>query len=180
MWSGPPAWTTDISTASGGITDHDGEMRRSVPESELFLISGLLCGPEPGNPVTGRRFGGLGLCLHELRLLYIIPWTQQGKDHMSTSTLSLTCHHYCISCSASLHSTCASLFFYLFHLCVILVPARMEVFIVTGMSLHWDKASGCRQCSATFRNKTTLQEKFERLIWSHEDVKTQRPRAVQV
>lgn len=52
-------------------------------------------------------------------------------------------------------------------------PAQGIVLIVTEMSLHWDKVNGCRRCSAAFRNKTTLGEKFEHLIWSHGDMKTQ-------
>lgn len=117
LWSGAPARTADTNTASGGITDHDGPLRKSNPESESFLILGFCCSPEPGDPMARRRFGGLGLCLYKLRLLYIVPWTQQGKDNMLTSALSLTCHPCHISCSASLHSTYA-LCFSTFSTCV--------------------------------------------------------------
>ena len=38
---GAAAWTTDTNMASGGIMDHGGPSRRSNPDIELFLISGL-------------------------------------------------------------------------------------------------------------------------------------------
>lgn len=87
------AQTTDIQL---GITDHDGPLRRSNPESEPFLILGFCCSPEAGDPVAERRFWRLALCLLKLRLLYIIPWTQQRKDLSPLSPLSpllylLTC-----------------------------------------------------------------------------------------
>lgn len=43
---GAAAWTTDTIVPSGGIPDHGGPLRN--PESQTFLVSGLLCCPEPG------------------------------------------------------------------------------------------------------------------------------------
>lgn len=40
-WPGAAAQTTDTNMASGDIMDHGGPSRRSNPETELFLISGL-------------------------------------------------------------------------------------------------------------------------------------------
>lgn len=45
---GAAAWTTDTYMASHGIPDHGGPLRRPNPESQTFLVSGLLRCPEPG------------------------------------------------------------------------------------------------------------------------------------
>lgn len=98
LWSGAPAWTTDTNTALGGITDHDGPLRRSNPESEPFLIVGFYCGPESGDPVAGAGFGGWVCVCVSSGLLLIVngPVDPTGQrqhfDLRPLSHLSLLSH----------------------------------------------------------------------------------------
>lgn len=61
------AWTNDINKAFGGIMDHGGPSRRSSLESEAFLILGLHCRPEPGEPAVRRQVWRLSLHLHKFQ-----------------------------------------------------------------------------------------------------------------
>lgn len=111
MRPGAAAWTTDLNMAFGCITEHGPTLTGSNPEGKPFLISGLSLPRAWGIPQSHIMFWGWVCVYVSSRLLNAIPQILLGKDSMSTSALSLTICHHCVSSLASLHSLCTGLFF---------------------------------------------------------------------
>lgn len=67
--SGEAAWTSNTNIASCAILDHTGPLRRSNPEDECCLTSGLHCCPEPGGTAAWQQLQHLSLCLPKLKAI---------------------------------------------------------------------------------------------------------------
>lgn len=99
---GASAWTKVTYMASSGSS------RRSSPESEPFLISGLCCCPEPGES-NSQGTGSVAESLHKLQAY--APSCQPYRA-MTASRPVARHHRHHVSGSICLHSAFTLLFFY--------------------------------------------------------------------